>query len=978
MLSLHSQSDAFAHDHYTMRGFILFLLCFVTAGSAIAGVKNIGTPRVIQYPNTVYQGGTQSWCSDIGSNGMAYFANNEGVLEFDGVNWRKYPLPNRTVVRSIYAAEDGKVFAGGYNEFGYFQPDSSGIFRFYELQSLLPEENCDFEDVWSIFPLGNKVVFQSFNQLMILENGLFTVIPAPNTFHFSFLVNDLIYVNDIKSGLYVYDGNALKKLNNIDKLAGKLVWSILPFSDDEILIATDDQGIFHYNGQRLAPWETPVSEILMNSQVYCGTQVSEDEYAFGTILGGVILCSKSGDLIQHLNIEKGLQNNTILSMCLDQYENLWLGLDNGIDYIAINSPLTYLSSFNNHSSGYATVIHKGNIYFGTNQGLFYCKWDALQNSADETVYKLIPETQGQVWALKVIDETLFCGHNSGAYIINGSKATLISDIQGAWDFIQPPGRDDIIIGGTYTGLVKYEKEAGKWKCIGEIPGFDESSRYIFSDAKQKLWVSHGYKGVYHISLSEDYDQVTTFDFYTTGRGFPDDEKLSLNSIDDKPVFTSGNEIYLFEPDVDSFLIHQTLKRKLGFSEISSFVEDKEDNIWFFTPYDMGVFRKKEDGSYTHVAIPFRELHGDFIKWFQSVYAYDDANIFIGTQNGFVHYSSDYERDYTIPFNTFIRKISVLGGYDNIISRGYDNYRSEESVLPFRFRNLQFDYAANDFENQDMIVYYSKLENFDDAWISTGNTASRQFTNLRQGDYIFHVKAINAWGVESSSDTWSFRIKPPWYFSIWAYFGYFVIIMVAVYGFIRYTLSNIRHSQKKFKEEQEREYAAKKRQLQIDTLKAEKEVIRLRNDKLRSEKKQKDMELANTTMQIIQASKALASLKTDLQMLSKELGDHSAVGRVNRILKKVNRNIDTDKQWEVFEKHFTSVHEEFLKRMKEDYPDLSPRELKLCAYLRLNISSKEIANLMNISVRGVEISRYRLRKKLELEHDQNLTDFIIKY
>jgi len=139
-----------------------------------------------------------------------------------------------------------------------------------------------------------------------------------------------------------------------------------------------------------------------------------------------------------------------------------------------------------------------------------------------------------------------------------------------------------------------------------------------------------------------------------------------------------------------------------------------------------------------------------------------------------------------------------------------------------------------------------------------------------------------------------------------------------------------------------------------------------------------MELANTTMQIIQASKALASLKTDLQMLSKELGDHSAVGRVNRILKKVNRNIDTDKQWEVFEKHFTSVHEEFLKRMKEDYPDLSPRELKLCAYLRLNISSKEIANLMNISVRGVEISRYRLRKKLELEHDQNLTDFIIKY
>jgi DNA-binding CsgD family transcriptional regulator len=103
-----------------------------------------------------------------------------------------------------------------------------------------------------------------------------------------------------------------------------------------------------------------------------------------------------------------------------------------------------------------------------------------------------------------------------------------------------------------------------------------------------------------------------------------------------------------------------------------------------------------------------------------------------------------------------------------------------------------------------------------------------------------------------------------------------------------------------------------------------------------------------------------------------------VARVQRILKKVNRNIDSDKQWEVFEKHFTGVHEEFLQRLKDDYPDLSPRELKLCAYLRLNISSKEIADLMNISVRGVEISRYRLRKKLQLEHDQNLTDFIVKY
>jgi DNA-binding CsgD family transcriptional regulator len=273
---------------------------------------------------------------------------------------------------------------------------------------------------------------------------------------------------------------------------------------------------------------------------------------------------------------------------------------------------------------------------------------------------------------------------------------------------------------------------------------------------------------------------------------------------------------------------------------------------------------------------------------------------------------------------------------------------------------------------------SKLVGFDNDWVDMGNISIREFTNLKKGAYDFQIKAVNAWGGESKMNTFSFRILPPWYFSLLAFIFYGLFVVFAFYLFVRYTLQTIKSSQKKYREQQEKEFAERNRQMKIESLEAEKEVIRLRNDKLRTEKKQKDMELANTTMQIIQTSKALSSIKTDLQMLQKELGSHSAVARVQRILKKVNRNIDSDKQWEVFEKHFTGVHEEFLQRLKDNYPDLSPRELKLCAYLRLNISSKEIADLMNISVRGVEISRYRLRKKLQLEHDQNLTDFIIKY
>jgi DNA-binding CsgD family transcriptional regulator len=259
-----------------------------------------------------------------------------------------------------------------------------------------------------------------------------------------------------------------------------------------------------------------------------------------------------------------------------------------------------------------------------------------------------------------------------------------------------------------------------------------------------------------------------------------------------------------------------------------------------------------------------------------------------------------------------------------------------------------------------------------------NLRTRQFTNLRHGDYTFRVKAVNLFGVESTEAILKFHIRPPWYLSRYAYFVYALMALLLIVLIVRYIRYRIEAARKAFEEDQKQKFAEREKQLQIESLTAEKELMELRNEKLRSEKIQKDKELANTTMQIIQKSKSLVALKNDLRKLARELGRHPASDHLHTIIRKINRSIDTDKQWEVFESHFENVHEEFLSRLKENYPDLTPRELKLCAYLRLNISSKEIANLMNISVRGVEISRYRLRKKLQLDHDTNLTDFIVSF
>lgn len=944
---------------------------------AAASVKRVGSPQVINYDNTVLQAGTQTWMIEIGANGLAYFANNDGVLEFDGTQWRTYPLPEKSVVRSIKATADGRIYAGGYNELGYFEPDPAGRLVFHPLKHMLPDSKLDFGDVWKIYQMGSAIIFQSYEQIMLFDQESLVVIEAPDMFHFSYLVHNKLYINDQTEGLFMLHGQQLLRLEGTEKLIGKLIWGMLPLGK-EMLIATANEGIFLYDGELLRPWETQLAELLADQQVFCAMPVDEQLFAFGTIQDGLFISDAKGNLMQHINIDKGLQNNTVLSLQIDQFNNMWLGLDNGIDYVKLNSPISYFSAYNNISSGYAAVVHDGLLYLGSNRGVFYMEWDRFLEGGLDQKFTLVSGTRGQVWSLEVIDGSLFCGHNSGVFIIEGNRSNLISNVQGGWTFLQPDGRDDIVIAGTYTHLVRFEKSGGRWTEGRIIEGFKESSRYMVNDGPRSIWISHGYKGVFHLSFDENYERVEKVGFYNSAHGFPSDKDISVFQLSNQAVFTTGQGLYTYHAGMNTFVPNERLTSLLGRDDMIMLREDNTGNVWYFAPDDAGVFRKQEDGNYNEVDIPFKPLQGRFIKWFQFVYPHDEDNVFIATQNGFAHYRSTYAKNYQKPFKAYIRCMRVLSGVDSMLYKGSSPANEFFADIPFRFNNIQFEFSANHFENPERIKYHVQLQGFDKEWVEWRSQTTRQYTNLAHGDYTFKVKAVNVYGTQSEMDSIRFTILPPWYLSRFAYVAYVLLavgLIALLFVYVRY---RIERSKQAFKEEQQQLFLEREKQLQIESLLAEQEVIKLRNEKLRLEKIQKDKELANTTMQIIQKSKSLVTIKKSLKSLSRDLGQHPAVNQVNLIIKKINRSIDTDKQWEVFESHFENVHEAFLKRLKEQYPDLTPRELKLCAYLRLNISSKEIANLMNISVRGVEISRYRLRKKLGLEHDQNLTDFILSF
>lgn len=158
-----------------------------------------------------------------------------------------------------------------------------------------------------------------------------------------------------------------------------------------------------------------------------------------------------------------------------------------------------------------------------------------------------------------------------------------------------------------------------------------------------------------------------------------------------------------------------------------------------------------------------------------------------------------------------------------------------------------------------------------------------------------------------------------------------------------------------------------------------ETRRLRRlaDELQEKIKQKDAELFTQTSFIIQKNELILKFKTIMdEYYSRNKNNASTMfyHKVNRLL---NNNMNTEDDWKLFLIKFEEKHSGFFKKMKKLYPELTSSDLRLCACLKLNLETKEIASLMNLSVKAIENNRYRLRKKMNLQTTDNLNEFILQ-
>ena len=957
---------------------LFFCLSTIYAGAQSA----LGVPHITNYSVLDYKGGTQNWDIQQDKSGILYFANNEGLLTFNGYYWKLYPLPNKTIVRSVKLAEDGKVYVGGQDELGYFFPDKSGVLRFTSLKPLIPAAARQFSDVWDIVIYKSQVFFRTIDKVFQLKDGRISVFRTENSWAFLGLGKDRLYVQDVKKGLMLFNNGSLSASCTDPRLKDMTVSSILPYKGDTLMVFTLKHGLFLLHDSVLIKKHSSAEPIFRDARIFRAIEINQDLYALGTTSAAVCIIDKRGELLERFSSDNGLQKNNIRSLFVDQDKNLWLGLDDGIDYVAYNSAIkTIYPDKAKQVTTYSTLIYDKKLYVGTSNGVHFSPIDLIKGdlSYSKAMFSEVKNTAGQVWGLSEVNGKLLMGHEDGVAVLSHDSSQPVYQAPGTWLF-QPlssvyPSSD--IIAGTYSGLQAISYSSGEFFNRGHIEGVTEPLRFLTYDQdEQNLWASHPYRGVYRFSLSADRRSIEKSRLYTQKDGLPLNLYNYVFKIKNRIVVATAKGICEFDAAKNRFAASSFFYPIFKTMSVEFLREDTEGNVWFVTSKKVGVVDfSRKSGKDNFTIIYFPELTGKTVAGFENIYPYNKNNIFIGSNKGVFHINYEkYARKIDRP-NVLLGLVKLTGKKDSTIFGGYfidgnsiakTQAKRNVQSLSYKHNSLHFEFASSLFEHRDNIEYSFQLAGFDKEWSDWSSKTEKDYTNLPPGTYTFSVKARNNLGSESDPVSYSFQISRAWYQSYWIYSLYIIVL-----GGIIYLL--IKRQQKKHEDEQRR----LKYLHQLELERNEKKIVTLQNEKLEADVSYKNKELATITMHLVQRGKLLSKIKEELQPVLLEDNRESHPEHLKRVLRLLDESEKRDQDWQQFSIHFDRVHSNFLSVLKERFPQLSPNDLKLCAYLKMNLSTKEMAQLMNITIRAVEVSRYRLRKKLNIGSDVNLFDFLMQ-
>lgn len=910
-------------------------------------------PPIVNYTANTYGGGNQNWMISQDKNQFVFFANNNGLLEFNGSSWKLYPSPNETIMRSVKVIGD-KIYTGCYMEFGYWNRQADGLLKYHSLSKLVQSKFLENENFWNILSYDHWVVFQSLNRIYIYDVNKrdFKIISVNADIFKSFQTENSIYYQPISQGLYEIEGGMLRLVSDHPTLKNNLIVNVFS-REEKLVIATQSEGFYVLSGNVLTKFPTAIDHELSNLSVYSCESLSDGGFAVGTVSNGIYILTKEGKMKCHISQKKGLINNTALSLYKDLDDNLWVGLDNGISCVNLQSPIkSFVDNSGVLGTVYTSQLYNDKLYVGTNQGLFCKKF----NSSEE--FSLVRGTKGQVWSLFVYDGMLFCGHHNGTYIVGNGGANPIFSKSGTWTFTTVPGQKELLLQGNYNGISVLEKKNNQWSFRNKLKGFEYSSKNFEITNHFEIYVSHEYKGVFRLETNSKLEAVKKYSMYdkpTKGKN------AGLVKFNNSIYYAYKEGIFKLNEKTKQFEKDALLSSVFKKSEYTSgkMIVDNSNKIWLFSKANINYYTaSKLSKQLKRNSIPIPASLSNSMLGYENIKQLSPSNYLFGTTDGYyiMNIKDLAFKNYKVVLTNVTTNALDMPSRNNSIQEKGD-FDNDEN-------NINFSYTVPEYNKYINAEYQYMLEGFQDRWSEWNVKSSINFKNLPAGDYVFKVRARYANSNLDNTVEYAFTIQKPWYGTNIAILIYIIIGLLMI----------------KFMHEQYTSYYHKKVAklieehnllLEIKELENEKQLMHLRNEQLSQDVDAINKELAASTMNLHSKNELLAYIHEDLKKTNE-----SDNKNVKSVISAINKNISGKDSWSVFQEAFDKTDKDFLKKMKEAHSSLTPNDLRLCAYLRLNLSSKEMAPLLNISVRSVEIKRYRLRKKMDLPHEQGLVEYIL--
>ncbi len=808
-------------SHICLFAICLFFFINTTAYSQKTPINSseYGYPFIQNYSPKDHRGHAQNWCLAQDRRNVMYFGNGDGILEYDGASWRLIPLKYNSMCRSIFTSRKGIIYAGGNKQFGFLAPDNKGIMGFVPI-STSPENGLKYSEILDIVEFDDAIFFRSHEAIFRYKNNNvkgWKLDSDP-------LKGVLIYKNSLffsskKDGLVELLNDELAPVSFGNAFKDKEIKFYFDQVNDVQTIGIRDEGIFEFNPEwqnqdssvlRLV--ESELSDFAIANGYYDAVKLSNGQYVVASnhSHGVIVFDPQNENITQKLSSQRGLYNDKIHGLLLDNQQGLWCVLNNGISRVEIMSPITFWNKTNGPSGAFEHILRfKGLVYASTHEGLYYLEDNKLIS---------VNEDKKRSWCLLNFSppeapskQFLLTGMEKGLFEVIDNKLKLIAEVGTVYEMTVSRRDSSRIYLANNTGVASIKYKNGKWIYEGTIEGVVDDVRSASEDGKGNLWLGTFRNGAIRIELSDDITKPKSIKYYNKESGFGSIKNVLVYPYSKYLLFGSNTGLYRYDAEQDKMVPDPTFgdRYTTGNEDVFSFIETKKGNVWIGglinskSPLRYGVTQK--NGTQDWLMHPFMLVPEQMNL---TIYAEDDGTAWFGGYEGIFKYSPQNVPNYAKNFNVLIRNVTI-GKKDSLIFGG-THYKIEnnqeipiffqaDSTIPsidFEHNSINFCYAGLNYIQEEKNRYQFRLEGYDDNWSEWSATTQRRYTNLNEGKYIFKVRCRNLFGTQSDDATYSFIINAPWYRTIVAYVFFIILSILIVWSIIylnlrRLKLQNIR-------------------------------------------------------------------------------------------------------------------------------------------------------------------------------------------